>query len=129
MSFVTLSLAQWRLEMKPDLDKGSLPPAFVNAEIRRTGAALLVSHLTSLLRARALRLASIVWNDGQGAHDRREWHTFRISSVTASATLRVSDEDLLALNSDVRITESPVGANVQEVLDELARLEPVEAVA
>jgi len=115
--------------MKPDLDKGSLPPAYVNAEIRRTGAALLVSHLTSLLRARALRLASIVWNDGQGAHDRREWHTFRISSVTASATLRVSDEDLLALNSDVRIAESPVGANVQEVLDELARLEPVEAVA
>lgn len=115
--------------MKPDLDKGSLPPAYVNAEIRRTGAALLVSHLTSLLRARALRLGSIVWNDGQGAYDRRQWHTFRISSATASATLRISDEDLLALTNDERIAESPVGASVREVLDELARLEPADEVA
>jgi len=124
VSFVTLSLAQWRLEMKPDLDKGSLPPAYVNAEIRRSGAALLVSHLTSLLRARALRLCSIVWNDGQGAHDRREWHTFRISSPTASTTLRISDEDLLALTHEELIGRGPVGANVREALDELARTEP-----
>lgn len=115
--------------MKPDLDKGSLPPAYVNAEIRRTGAALLVSHLTSLLRARALRLGSLVWNDGQGAHDRREWHTFRISSATTSATLRVSDEELLALTNLERIDESQLGANVREVLDELARGEPAEAAA
>ena len=65
--------------MRPDLDKGSLPAAYVNAEIRRTGAALLVSHVTSQIRARGLGLKSIIWNDGQGAHDRRDRHTFRIA--------------------------------------------------
>ena len=109
--------------MKPDLDRGSLPAAYVNAEIRRTGASLLVSHLTSLLHARSLTLRSIVWNDGQGAHDRREWHTFQISSANASASLRVSDEDLVAITSDERIAQTQVGAIVRDVLDELARAE------
>jgi hypothetical protein len=114
--------------MKPDLEKGSLPAAYVNAEIRRTGAALLVSHFTSLLRARALTMRSIVWNDGQGAHDRREWHTFVISSSVASATLRISDEELLALTSGEPIEETPVGAVVRDVLDELTRVELADEV-
>ena len=126
---VSLSPAQWRLKMKPDLDKGSLPAAYVNAEIRRTGAALLVSHVTALLRARSLRLGSIVWNDGQGAHDRREWHTFRISSATASATLRISDEDLIAITGSEPVGEGPLGASVREVLDELACQEPAAEAA
>lgn len=109
--------------MKRDLDKGSLPAAYVNAEIRRTGAALLVSHLATMLRDRALALGSIVWNEGQGAHDRREWHSFQIASGNATATLRISDEDLLALMNDERIAETPVGALVRDVLDELARPE------
>ncbi len=115
--------------MKPDLDKGSLPAAYVNAEIRRTGAALLVSHLASQLRARSLTLGSIVWNDGQGAHDRREWHSFRVSSANASATLRISDENLRSLMNDVRIAETSVGALVRDVLDELARPELVDEAA
>jgi hypothetical protein len=109
--------------MKPDLDKGSLPVAYVNAEIRRTGAALLVSHVTSQLRTRGLGLRSVIWNGGQGAHDRREWHAFHISSTTASATLRVSDEELIAITSDEWIAQSPVGALAREVLDDLARAE------
>lgn len=115
--------------MKPDLDKGSIPAAYVNAEIRRTGAALLVSHFTSQLRARALTLRSIVWNDGQGAHDRREWHTFQISSATASASLRIRDEDLLAVTNDERIGETPVGEIVRDVLDKLASAEFADDVA
>ncbi len=115
--------------MKPDLDKGSLPTAYVNAEIRRAGAALLVSHLVSLLHARRLNLGSIVWNDGQGAHDRREWHTFQISSGGASAILRVSDPDLLALINEERIAQTRVGALVRAVLDELACAEPVDEAA
>jgi len=106
--------------MKPDLDRGSLPAAYVNAEIRRTGAALLVSHVTSLLRARSLTLRLLLWNDGQGAHGRRESHTFRISSETASASLRISDEDLIALTSCESIAQTPVGARVRDILDELA---------
>ncbi len=106
--------------MKPDLDMGSLPAAYVNAEIRRTGAALLVSHLVMQLRARGLTLGSIVWNDGQGAHDRHAWHTFRICAGTASATLRVSDEELLAHISDNRMERTPIGTLVRDVLDELA---------
>jgi hypothetical protein len=105
--------------MKPDLDMGSLPAAYVNAEIRRTGAALLVSQLVTQLRARGLALGSIVWNEGHGAHDRRAWHAFRISAGAASATLRVSDEELIAHTSD-RIDETPLGALVRDVLDELA---------
>jgi hypothetical protein len=115
--------------MKPDLDNGSLPAAYVSAEIRRAGAALLVSHLASLLRARALPLGSIVWNDGQGAHDRREWHSFHVVSAGAGATLRVSDDDLLALMNDERIAESPVGVLVRECLDELVRTAPADATA
>jgi len=106
--------------MKPDLDKGSLPAAYVNAEIRRTGAALLVSHVTALLRARSLTLRALLWNDGQGAHGRREAHTFRISSEFASVSLRVSDEDLIALTNCEAIARTPVGALVRDVLDELA---------
>ena len=109
--------------MKPDLDQGSLPAAYVNAEIRRTGAALLLSHLTTLLRERALTLCSIVWNDGRGAHDRRDWHAFRIASTGATATLRISDEDLLGLMNEDPIGATPIGAIVREVLDELARAE------
>lgn len=109
--------------MKPDLERGALPTAYVNAEIRRTGAALLISHLTSLLRARALTLRSIVWNDGQGAHDRREWHTFQVSSAAASASLRVRDEDLVALTSAERIVQTPLGEHVRAVLEELVRAE------
>jgi hypothetical protein len=109
--------------MKPDLDKGSLPVAYVNAEIRRTGAALLISHVTAQIRARGLGLESIIWNGGQGAHDRREWHAFHISAATASATLRVSDEELIAVTSDEWITQSPICALVRAVLDDLARAE------
>ena len=115
--------------MKPDLDNGSLPAAYVHAEIRRAGAALLVSHLASLLRAHALPLGSIVWNDGQGAHDRREWHTFHVASTGASTILRVSDDDLLALMNDQRIAESPVGVLVRDCLDELACTAPADAAA
>jgi hypothetical protein len=114
--------------MKPDLDMGSLPAAYVNAEIRRTGAALLVSHLVAQLRARGLIMGSIVWNDGQGAHGRRARHTFRICAGTASATLRVSDEELLAHISDDRMERTPIGTLVRDVLDELAHAAPaVEA--
>jgi hypothetical protein len=109
--------------MKPDLDKGSLPAAYVNAEVRRTGAALLLAHLTTRLRERALTLCSIIWNDGRGAHDRREWHAFRIVSAGASATLRIRDEDLLGLMSEEAIAQTPVDAAVREVLDELTRAE------
>ena len=112
------------LAMKPDLDTGSLPAAYVNAEIRRTGAALLVSHLVVQLRARGLTLGSIVWNDGQGAHDRRAWHSFRIFAGTASATLRISDEELLGHISDDRMDQTPIGALVRDVLDELAHAAP-----
>jgi len=115
--------------MKPDLDKGSLPAAYVNAEIRRTGAALLVSHVATQLRDRALTFGSIVWNNGRGAHDRCEWHSFQISSATASATLRISDEDLLAIVNDERIAETPVGAVVRDVLDKLARPELADEAA
>ncbi|MGB8432695.1 MAG: hypothetical protein WCE38_00340 [Burkholderiales bacterium] len=110
--------------MKPDLDMGSLPAAYVNAEVRRTGAALLVSHLVVQLRARGLTLGTIVWNDGQGAHDRRAWHTFRVSDGTASATLRISDEELLAHISDDRMDQTPVGALVRDVSDELVHTAP-----
>jgi hypothetical protein len=114
--------------MKPDLDMGSLPAAYVNAEIRRTGAALLVSRLVEQLRARGLTLGSIVWNDGQGAHDRRAWHAFRISTGTASATLRISDEELLAHISEDRMEQTPIGALVRGALDELVHAAPaVEA--
>jgi hypothetical protein len=106
--------------MKPDLDKGSLPVAYVNAEIRRTGAALLVSHVTSQIRIRGLGLRSVIWNDGQGAHDRREWHAFQIATTAASAMLRVSDEELIAITSDEWITQGPVGALVRAILDDLA---------
>jgi len=107
--------------MKPDLDQGSLPTAYVNAEIRRTGAALLLSHLTALLRERALTLSSIVWNEGRGAHDRRDWHAFRVASAGASATLRISDEDLVGLMNEAPIAQTPIGAVVRDLLDELAR--------
>jgi hypothetical protein len=109
--------------MKPDLDKGSLPVAYINAEIRRTGAALLISHVTSQIRGRGLGLKSIIWNAGQGAHDRREWHAFHISTAPASAILRVSDEDLIAITSDEWIIQGPVGVLVRELLDDLARVE------
>lgn len=116
------------LSMKPYLDTGSLPTAYVNAEIRRTGAALLVSHLVVQLRARGLTLGSIVWNDGLGAHDRRAWHSFRISAGSASATLRISDEELLGHISDDRMDQTPIGALVRDVLDRLAHPTPaVEA--
>jgi len=115
--------------MKPDLDKGSLPAAYVNAEIRRTGAALLVSHVTTLLRARSLTLRSLLWNDGQGAHSRRDSHTFRISAGTASASLRVSDEELIALTNCEAIEQTPVGEQVRDVLDELAHSELADETA
>jgi len=114
--------------MKPYLDTGSLPVAYVNAEIRRARAALLVSHLVVQLRARGLTLGSIVWNDGHGAHDQRTWRSFRISAGSASATLRISDVELLGHISHDRMDQTPISALVRDVLDELAHAVPaVEA--
>ena len=109
--------------MKPNPDEGALPRAYMSAEMRRTGAAVLVSRVTALMQMRSLTLQSFLWNDGQGAHADCEWHSFRIASAGASVTLHISERDLLRLAGDEPLERFFVDVDVRGAVDALARSE------
>ncbi|MCZ7564890.1 MAG: hypothetical protein M5U08_14885 [Burkholderiales bacterium] len=111
--------------MKPDPDQGVLTREYMNAEMRRIAAAALVSRIAALLRDRSLTLSSVLWNDGLGAHAKRDWHNFRIASGGASVTLHVSEQDLLRLAGDEPLERFFVDVDVRGAIDELARAQRI----